>query len=266
VPELPDVEGFKRYLARHASGRRIERVDVRAADIVRNTSASGLARAVSGRRLARPRRHGKWMIVPLDATSDERGPALLFHFGMTGGLRWAASRREAPHPHDRVIFHLRGGELRYRNMRKLGGIWLARSGQSLDEITGPLGPDAQSLSRGDLEHLLGRRRGGLKATLMNQRAIAGIGNELSDEILWQARLNPRRRVSTLRGRDLDRLHRTMHDVIATSNRHGLIPRKRGWISSQRGVRDPRCPRCRRGLRRETVAGRTAYWCPRCQRG
>jgi formamidopyrimidine-DNA glycosylase len=266
VPELPDVEGLKRYFARHASGRRVERVDVRAPDIVRNTSPSGLARAVRGRRLAKPRRHGKWMIVPLDGSDEERGPALLFHFGMTGGLRWTGSRRDQPHPHDRVVLHLRDGQLRYRNMRKFGGIWLARSGQPLEQVTGPLGPDAQSLSREDLDRVLAGRRGGLKATVMNQGILAGIGNELSDEILWQARLNPRRRVSTLRRRDLDRLHLTMQRVISVSNRHGLIPRKRGWISSQRGVRDPRCPRCGRSLRRETVAGRTAYWCPRCQRG
>jgi formamidopyrimidine-DNA glycosylase len=100
---------------------------------------------------------------------------------------------------------------------------------------------------------------------MNQRVIAGIGNELSDEVLWQARLDPRRSVRTLRPRDLDRLHRTMMDVIAISNRRGLIPRRRGWLTSQRRLRDPRCPRCDRRLRRQPVAGRTAYYCPRCQR-
>jgi formamidopyrimidine-DNA glycosylase len=266
VPELPDVEGFKRYFARHASGRRVRWVDVRAADIVRNTTPRGLARALKGQRLAKPRRHGKWMIVPVGSDRDDRGLAVLFHFGMTGGLKWVGGDGAEPHVHDRVVLGLDGGELRYRNMRKLGGVWLARTGQPIAAVTGALGPDAQSVSREDLDGLLVRRRGGLKAALMNQRVIAGIGNELSDEILWQARLNPRRVPSRLRSPDRDRLHRVMQKVNAESNRRGLIPRKPGWFSSQRGKRDGKCPRCNRRLRRETVAGRTAYWCPRCQRG
>ena len=266
MPELPDVEGFKRYFTRHASGRRVEGVDVRAADIVRNATPQGLGRALTGRRLMKPRRHGKWMILPLSGDDTDRGPALLFHFGMTGGFRWVGGDGAEPHVHDRMVLRLEGGQLRYRNMRKLGGLWLVRAGQPIAEVTGRLGPDAQSISRDEFEELLDRRRGGLKATLMNQRAIAGIGNELSDEILWQARLNPRRAVSRLRISDRKRLHVVMQRVIAESNRHGLIPRKRGWISSQRGKSQPRCPRCRRRVRREMVAGRTAYWCPRCQRG
>lgn len=262
MPELPDVEGYRRYFTRHAAGKRIRSVEVRAADVVRNTSPQGLGRALRGRSFGRPRRHGKWLIAPL---KGEGRPTLLLHFGMTGDLVWAGGRRRERHRHDRVVFRLTGGELRYRNMRKLGGVWLARGGQAVEEVTGPLGPDAGRLDRDQLAAMLSGRRGGLKATLMNQRLIAGIGNELSDEILWRARLNPRRSVGAVRRPQLDRLFRAMRVVITESNRHGVIPRKRGWLTEQRGTRDASCPRCGRRFRRETIAGRTAYWCTRCQR-
>jgi formamidopyrimidine-DNA glycosylase len=260
MPELPDVEGFRRYFARYAKGKRVTGVEVPAPDVLRNTSPQAFARSLRGRRFRAPSRHGKWLFAPTD------GPTLLIHFGMTGGLRWAGGERagDGMHRHDRVILQLDGGELRYRNMRKLGGIWVARDDKELEGITGDLGPDAQGVGFDELDELLSGRRGGLKATLMNQRLLAGIGNELSDEILWHARLNPSRSVSSLDDRDRRILHREMQRVIRESNPHGRIPRKRSWITSQRGRDAPVCPRCGGDLCRSRIAGRTAYWCPRCQ--
>jgi formamidopyrimidine-DNA glycosylase len=149
-------------------------------------------------------------------------------------------------------------------MRMLGGVWLARDAEHAERITGPLGPDAAGLSRRQLEAALAPARGGLKALLMNQRRVAGIGNELSDEILWRARLHPRRPAGSLDAGERGRLHRALREVIATSNRHGRIPVRRRWLKSQRRAREPRCPRCRAPFERAAVAGRTAYWCPRCQ--
>ena len=258
MPELPDVEGFRRYFARFAQGKRIEAVRVQTAAIVRNSSPQGLGRALKGRRFEQPERTGKWLFAPAD------GPILLMHFGMTGGLNWYGKDREA-HRHDRALFRFADGTLAYRNMRMLGGLWLARGRGDADRITGALGPDAADLDREDLDELLSGRRGGVKATLMNQRVLSGIGNELSDEVLWQARLAPRRPVQDLGRHKLGNLHRAMREVLIESMRRGRIPRHPDWLTSQRRAREPTCPRCRSRLRRETVAGRTAYWCPRCQR-
>ena len=258
MPELPDVEGFRRYFARYAKGRRVRGVRVPAREVLRNTSPPGLARSLRGRRFGSPERHGKWLLAPTG------GPILLMHFGMTGGLKWSRDDGEALHRHDRVILRLDGGELRYRDMRKLGGVWLARNRKEVDRATGPLGPDALAVDRAQLDELLSGRRGGVKAALMSQRLVAGIGNELSDEILWQARIRPSRLLSSLDERERRELHRTMQRVLHESCRHARIPRKRSWITSQRGRRDPTCPRCRGEVRRSQVAGRTSYWCPRCQ--
>jgi formamidopyrimidine-DNA glycosylase len=258
VPELADVEGFRRYFARYAAGRRVKAVDVHDRSIVRNATPRRLRRSLEGRRLGRPTRHGKWLLVPAGDLT------VLFHFGMTGGLQWT-SRGGAAHSHDRVVFRLEGGELRYRNMRKLGGIWLARSEHEVERVTGALGPDALEVGREDLEQLLERRRGGLKAALMDQRLLAGMGNELSDEILWQARLHPRRTVRTLQRRERDALYRAFRKVLVESARRGRVPRAPGWLTTERGRREPSCPRCGARIERGTVAERTAYWCPRCQR-
>ena len=224
---------------------------------MRNSTPAALGTALAGRRLGRPRRHGKWMLAPAG------GPALALHFGMTGFLRFRAD--DPPlHRHDRLVLELDHGELRYRNMRMMGGVWLLRPGEGLEDAAGPLGPDAAALSREELGAILDASRAQLKALLMNQRRIAGIGNELSDELLWHARLHPRRQAASLRANEWARLHRALVEVIATSNRHGRIPTGNGWLKSQRGRREPRCPRCGAQVRRATVAGRTAYWCPRCQ--
>jgi formamidopyrimidine-DNA glycosylase len=259
MPELPDVEGYRRYWSRYMTDQTVRRIEVPTPAIVRNRSVSGLGRSLVGRRFDRPNRHGKWMIAPTD------GPALLLHYGMTGALRWSGRGAEGRHRHDRLIVVTGDGEMRYRNMRMLGGAWLARDEHELDGIVGPLGPDAADLDSQELAALLDGRRGGAKATLMNQRVVAGIGNELSDEILWRARIHPARRLDSLSPSKRAELARVTEDVLNESSRHGRIPREPGWLEEQRGLREAHCPRGHGRLRRSRVAGRTSYWCPRCQR-
>lgn len=258
MPELPDVEGFRRYLARHAEGRRIVSVEVPDRAMARNRSPRTLAQALEGKRFGSPRRHGKWLIAPAD------GVELLLHFGMTGLLHWASPVQER-HRHDRVIFVCEGGELRYNNMRRFGGIWLARHDRERDRVTGPLGPDALDLDREQFDRLIDRRRGGIKAALMDQRLIAGVGNLLSDEILWRARVHPATPVSELGGRRRRELDSSLHAAVTESIRYGRVPHGERWLTRVRDAREPVCPRCGTALRRGTIAGRTAVWCPRCQR-
>jgi formamidopyrimidine-DNA glycosylase len=259
MPELPDVEGFRRYLARHAKGQRIMGVHVPDRQIVRNRSPQALGRALKGTRFALPTRHGKWLIAPIGDGSE-----LLLHFGMTGLLTWADTDRDR-HRHDRVIFVCERGELRYNNMRRFGGVWLARNRHERDAVTGPLGPDAATITREAFDGLMAGRRGSAKAALMDQRLIAGVGNLLSDEILWRARIHPEARVPGLPRARRRRLYDALHAAVAESIRYGRVPHGRRWLTRVRDDRHPTCPRCGTALRRATVAGRTACWCPRCQR-
>jgi formamidopyrimidine-DNA glycosylase len=251
VPELPDVEGFRR-VARNATGRRVERVEL----LDRTLLRGGRPDAVEGERLGEFERHGKWLTAPAGDAE------VLMHFGMTGGLEWARRGSER-HVHDRIVFVCRGGELRYRNMRKFGGVWISRRGR--ERVTGPLGPDAAGLERERFRELLRRRRGGLKGALMDQRLIAGLGNLMVDEIAWRARVDPRTPVRDLSRRRIDRLWEAMDEVVRESVPAGRVPPAQGWLTGARDGRDPRCPRCDARLRKATVAGRTTAWCGRCQR-
>jgi formamidopyrimidine-DNA glycosylase len=226
--------------------------------MVRNRSPRAFAQGLVGKRFGAPRRHGKWLFAPVD------GDELLLHFGMTGLLRWAEPGQER-HRHDRVIFVCERGELRYNNMRRFGGVWLSAEGRERGEATGPLGPDALDLEWEQFKRLIHGRRGGIKAALMDQRLIAGVGNLLSDEILWRARAHPSAPVAELRGRRAKRIYQALHEAVSESVRYGRVPHGERWLTRVRDERHPACPRCGTSLRRGTVAGRTACWCPRCQR-
>jgi formamidopyrimidine-DNA glycosylase len=259
VPELPDVEQYRRFFARYAVGRTIRSVVVPDDTILRNTMPGTLDRALRGHRLEEPERLGKWLLCWTD------GPGLLLHFGMTGFLVWSRDEPER-HRHDRVILELDDGdELRYRNMRKLGGAWLAHDRAEADAILGPLGPDALAVGRREFLDRLSRRRGGVKAALMDQSFVAGVGNLIADEVLWQARLHPRRPIETMSDDQRVELFRTMHAVLKEAvERYDYIPRKRSWLSHVRGKPGAACPRCGTPLERITAAGRTTYLCPSCQ--
>jgi formamidopyrimidine-DNA glycosylase len=259
MPELPDVDGFRRYLARHAEAQRIVRVDVLDRELVRNRRPRAFARALERQRFGTPRRHGKWLIAPVGEVE------VLLHFGMTGLLHYAAEA-DGRHRHDRIVFVCEGGELRYNNMRRFGGVWVARDARERESVTGPLGPDAAGLEHAAFEDLLRRRRGGIKAALMDQRLVAGIGNLLSDEITWRARIDPRTSVGALSKEQIASLHQALRAAVSESTRYGRVPHGQRWLTRVRDDRDAHCPRCGTGLCKATVAGRTACWCPRCQAG
>ena len=258
MPELPDVENLRRVFRRHAVGRTVWRVQADPS-VVRNVDPATLDSALRGRRFDDPDRHGKWLIARTD------GPTLLVHFGMTGDLIWSGDE-PVRHRHDRVILSFAGGdELRYRNMRKLGGVWLAHDLEGEGSILGALGPDALAVRRTEFMARLGGRRGGLKATLMDQSFLAGVGNLVADEILWQARLHPHRPVASLATDERAALFRAMHRVLREAVAHyDSIPRKRSWLSHVRGRLGGLCPRCATQLERTVAGGRTTYFCPRCQ--
>jgi len=257
VPELPDVEGFRRIFARKATGKTVRavRLDARAG---RNVTPTALDRALRRRTFDRPARRGKWLIAPAG-----EWPVLLLHFGMTGDLEWRKCGTE-PSPHDRLRLSLTGGELVFRDMRRLGGVWLARDQRELEKLLGRLGPDALEATRSEFLGRLDRRRGSAKAALMDQSVVAGLGNLTVDESLWRARIAPRRYLASLASAERVRLHRSIREVLDASVKVGRVPDPARWLTGARR-RGGVCPRCRTSLRRETVAGRTTYWCPSCQK-
>lgn len=257
MPELPDVEGFRLTLARHAAGRRIERVQVRDPGVLRGVTARQLTSRLRGHRFAWPDRRGKWVLARTD------GPVVLMHFGMTGSLRWTGAGAPAER-FERLTFVTDGGELHYDDMRKLTGVWLAGNDEEAGRFLGSLGPDALAVQPRELAGLLHGRRATVKALLMDQHVIAGLGNLLTDEILWRACINPRRPARSLTTREVRRLHARMRWVLRASIQAGDVPARPSWLTGVRYQPAARCPRCRTPLTSARIAGRTCLWCPRCQ--
>lgn len=265
MPELPDVEGFRR-VAERAAGGRVRRVDVVDPGVLRDVSPDRLRSHVRGAVLGTPRRHGKWLAVPLrrDGGRHRRDqPVVAFHFGMTGALLWCTGG-EARHRHDRVVLVTDRGELRFRDMRKLQGIRLLSGDDELDALFAELGPDAAAVARPELGELLRGSRAAVKSRLMDQTAVAGLGNLTVDETLWRARVHPSARSDELSEAAVGGVHRAMRTVLRQSTRAGHVPGRPSWLTGHRDDARAACPRCGTQLRRTRVAGRTSVWCPNCQ--
>lgn len=265
MPELPDVELFKRHLDAHALGQTIERVTVKDARILAEVSARQLAARLKGSQFATSRRHGKHLLVRLS-----KGGWLALHFGMTGRLQYFHDMAEEP-DYDRVRFDFTNGRhLAYVNLRLLGRVGLTEDADAFIEAEA-LGPDAldPAFDLAAFQAVLGRHRGKVKSVLMDQGLIAGIGNIYSDEILFQARLHPGARTDGLSASAQKRLFRAIKRVLETAIARGagseqfLDKLPRGYLLPQRD-KGGRCPRCGTEIKQVKVSGRTGYFCPNCQ--
>jgi len=266
MPELPDVEGFKRMLAENALRKTIAQVVVRDARILGKLSARTFVSRLQGTKLIGVRRYGKHLMAELDHSGW-----LTLHFGMTGALEFIAKSGSEP-PFTRVRLDFTGnGSLACTNKRMIGRVGLAQD--AADFVTAEkLGPDALD-GRFDFDAfrtaIHGRKRD-VKSVLMDQQIIAGIGNIYSDEILFQARINPAQRIDKLATSQLKRLYLDTRTVLKTAISRGagseqFVERMpKGSLLPQR-KKGGRCPRCRSLLRTFKVGGRTAYCCPRCQK-
>ncbi len=266
MPELPDVEIFRRLAERDGKGRTIAHVSVGDPGMVHGASAETLRHRLEGRRIGACRRHGKVLLLEL-----EKDGALALHFGMNGALRHVARGAEEP-GYARVVLGLAEGDaLAYLNPRRIGEVRLAESAEKFI-ADAKLGPDAldPALDRAAFAAALGDGRQGIKAVLMDQANIAGIGNIYSDEILFQAKLHPAIPARALDGEARGRLYAAMRHVLETAVASGagaehfteklpkdfLIPERR---------RGGHCPRCGAEIRSLKLGGRTGYYCPNCQK-
>ena len=260
MPELPEVETFKRYLDSTSLHQRITNVDVRDAYVLKRVSARELARRLKGRRFENSHRHGKHLFV---RAGDELW--LRLHFGMTGSLEYLKRDEEAPKT-ARVIFRFANNcRLAFDDQRKFGEIELIKDVDEFLQTRG-LGPDALEISLSQFKAIIGKHRGAVKAILLNQQLIAGIGNLYADEILFRARMHPATEAARLSDKDLKRLFRAMRHVlekaIALKTDFNRLPKS--WLLTHRGKRG-RCPRCGRALKSATIGGRTSWFCAHCQK-
>lgn len=261
MPELPDVEVFKRYLDATALHQTIERVDVRDEYVLKGTSPGELGGLLTGEALVSSRRHGKYLFVETTGA-----PWLVFHFGMTGFFRYYRDPDHASEYPKLVLDHENGYHLAFDCRRKLGEVSLAPDPEAFIADQG-LGPDAMSegFDEEAFREAVGGRRGMVKTALMNQQAMAGVGNEYSEEALYQAGVHPRTPVSDLDGDALDELYGILREVMETAIERRVDPEQMpdDFIIMNRDPGSP-CPRCGTAIRRIEVSGRGTYLCPGCQ--
>lgn len=276
MPELPDVEVLKKYFDRHCLGQRVSRLQVLEKRILRDTPAGQIKSMLEGRSFVKSRRHGKHLFVEIGNGTEGENPRsrsgqkdrpgyIDIHFGMDGGL--AFLRDEGPAPeYARIIFRFNGSCLAYMSRRMLGGIRAITSPEEYIERR-RLGPDALSsgFSRGYFLNAIAGKKTSIKAVLMDQEIVAGIGNIYSDEILYQAGILPGTRASRLNEKQVFDLHGKMLDVLKTAVRYGADARRLpGRFLLRHRHKGGNCP-CGGEIASSKIAGRTAYFCPSCQR-
>ena len=260
MPELPDVEMFKRYLDATSLHQRIDDVDVRNRYILKETSARELTRGLKGRRFESSRRHGKHLFVRID-----RELWLRLHFGMTGSLHYLKNDEQAPR-HARVLFVFANSHrLAFDDQRQFGQLGLLKD---VDEFLKKhaLGPDALDLDLGEFKKILRKHRGAVKTILLNQKLIAGIGNLYADEILFRARIHPATDIACLNDKALTKISQATHHILrkAIAAKAATDQMPQSWLLPHRG-KGGKCPRCGSTLKSATIGGRTAWFCPHCQK-
>lgn len=259
MPELADVEVYRRYLNATALHQRIKHVHVQSASILFETSAQGLGRVLKHKSFHKSDRHGKYLFIAVN-----KAKWLVMHFGMTGELKYFQRKQDAPDYSRLLISFDNGYHLAYITRRKLGRVAITESPQAWISKH-KLGPDALKLTEQQFFKLAAQRRGGVKSWLMDQQSIAGIGNIYSDEILFQARIHPRSTVNDLDEAELAQLYKAVNSVFDSAIRAHADPGQMpaGFLLPRR-VKDGRCPACDTPLETLRAAGRRAWYCPLCQ--
>ncbi len=269
MPELPEVETVRRSLAPVLEGRALERVEITDPRLTRPLDPVEVARELEGERVALVDRRGKYLIIRF-----ESGRALLVHLRMTGSFRVPAE----PDAHGRALLGLDDGtEVAYRDVRRFG-TWLLLEPEEVDTyVDERVGrePLADAYRAKHLAERLAGRRAPVKAAILDQRTVAGVGNIYADEALWRARIHPLRPADSLEPDEVKALYRGIRDALrAGIRRQGSTLRDYrlpdgGSGGAQHefkvyGRGGEPCDRCGTPIDKTRVAGRGTWYCPTCQ--
>lgn len=262
MPELPEVETARAAIERAALRRTIADVDDRDTYVCRPHAPGEIRGALVGRQLTKAHRRGKTMWVE----TSRSGPVLGLHLGMAGRIivtdpdgttveggdpiRRGGGEPKAEWDRFTLTFES-GAALRLFDKRRL-------SRAVIDPDLSALGPDAAEVRLPEFRERLRRGTAPVKARLLDQSVLAGVGNLLADQTLWQAHLDPRRRVDTLDDGEVGEPHKALRSATRSAIRKGGV--HTGEVITHRR-KGEHCPRCGAEMTRGTVGGRTTWWCP-----
>jgi len=272
MPELPEVESARHVIEERILGRRIVEVDDTDIYVCRPHLPGEIRTALTGRRLTVAHRRGKSMWCETSGVGRSRrpGPVLGIHLGMAGrivfvdgrghevdgGDYWERGRAVGDHRFTRFVLAFKdGSSMLLIDPRRLSRV-------RLDPPVERLGPDAREVTPAEFRGLMARGTAPVKARMLDQEALAGVGNLLADEALWLAKINPARPVDELSRAQVDRLHRGVRSAVEAAVAGGGVHTLSMVASRANGGI---CPRCGAPMARGTVGGRTTWWCTREQR-
>ena len=272
MPELPEVETVRRRLAPVLEGRVFERVEITDPRLTRPLDPLEVAGELEGERVAVVDRRGKYLIVRF-----ESGRALLVHLRMTGSFLHSANGL-ADDAHRRAVVRLDdGSDVAYRDVRRFG-TWLLLEPEEVeayvDERVGRE-PLAEAYRAKHLAEKLNGRRAPVKAAILDQRTVAGVGNIYADEALWRAKLHPLRPAASLDAKEVQALHRALRKALevgiarqgSTLRDYRLPDGGSGTMQHEfkvYGRGGEPCERCGTPIDKIRVAGRGTWYCPSCQ--
>jgi formamidopyrimidine-DNA glycosylase len=273
MPELPEVESVRRRLAPVLEGRRLERVEILDARLTRPFDPDEVARELEGERVSTVDRRGKYLIVRF-----ESGRSLLVHLRMTGSLRNGKAGSLPDDPYRRAVVSLDdSSDVAYRDVRRFGTWLLLEPGELEPYLEARVGPEplGPGFRARDLEAKLARRTAPVKAVILDQRTVAGVGNIYADEALWRARVHPLREARSLDSSEVAALHKAIRDVLrrgierqgATLRDYALPDGGEGGMQHEfkvYGRAGEPCDRCGTPIERIVVGGRGTWYCPHCQ--
>ena len=273
MPELPEVETVRTRIAPVLEGRRFERVEIHDPRLVRPYEPAEVAAELTGERVDAVQRRGKYVIVRF-----ESGRALLIHLRMTGSLGHHAGGAVDDDPHRRAVVRLdNGSDVTYRDVRRFGTWLLLEPGELAPYLASKVGDEPLDVlfTSARLGERLHERRAPIKAALLDQRTLAGLGNIYVDEALWRARIHPLRPAGSLDRNELRRLHRAIRAALehgiarqgSTLRDYRLPDGGTGTMQNEfkvYGRGGEPCDRCGTPIEKIRAAGRGTWFCPRCQ--
>jgi formamidopyrimidine-DNA glycosylase len=260
MPELPEVESFKKYIDDTSLRQKIESVKLASKGLLLNTSSRELIKALEGTSFTKTFRHGKFLFVEL-----ARKGYLMLHFGMTGDLLYYTPEKKSPKVFVLLMLFSNGKALLFSDSRKLGKIALV---ESMDEfiLQRGYGDDALKISQENFVKKFEKRKAAVKTVLMNQKIVAGVGNEFSDEILFQSQVDPRSACNKLSDGLLKDIFHNMKKILKEAVGHNADRDKlKHYFFLGNRKAGLKCPRCKGKTEFETIGGRSSYFCPSCQK-
>ncbi|MCU0444420.1 MAG: DNA-formamidopyrimidine glycosylase [Microscillaceae bacterium] len=261
MPELPEVESFRRYFEATALGQKVVRLEINAPKIVQSPIAE-VESALINHTLVSTDRIGKYLFVQTSANKT-----LMLHFGMTGELEYFRDIDLTPR-FTRVLFWLENGFLAFTDPRKFGKLAVGNSIAEFQQAK-KLSTDALTITLTEFAKNLGKRKMPIKSALLDQKVAAGVGNWIADEILFQAKIHPQTLVWQLTTEQIALMYQKMQAILRLAVQHEAYYRDfpRDYLIHSRGWTDEEpanCPNCDSKIPHIYISGRASYYCEQCQ--